>query len=85
MYSTPNIIWASKSRRMCRAVHVARVGEMRHAYRISLGKTKEKKPLGKPRRRWDDNLKMDLQEMGSGTYEYTGLIWFRTRRGDGLL
>jgi len=49
---------------MCLTVHVARVGEMRHAYRILLGKPEGNKPLGRPRHRWDDKVKLDLQEMG---------------------
>jgi len=65
MNPLPNIIRAIKSRRMSWAVHVARVGEMRHAYRILVGKPEVKKPLGRPRRKWDDNVKMDLQEIRS--------------------
>ena len=67
MNPLPNIIRAIKSRRMSWAVHVARVGEMRHAYRILVGKPEVKKPLGRPRRKWDDNVKMDLQEIRSGS------------------
>jgi hypothetical protein len=53
-----------KSRRMRWAGHVARMGEKRNAYRILVGKPERKRPLGKPRRRWVDNIKMDLREIG---------------------
>jgi hypothetical protein len=53
-----------KSRRMRWAGHVARIGEKMNAYRLLVGKLEGKKPLGKPRRRWVDNIKMDLREMG---------------------
>jgi hypothetical protein len=53
-----------KSRRMRCAGHVARMGEKRNAYRILVGKPEEKRPLGGPRRRWVDNIKMDLREIG---------------------
>jgi hypothetical protein len=53
-----------KSRRMRWARHVARIGAMRNAYRILVGKPEGKRPLGRPRHRWVDNIKMDLKEMG---------------------
>jgi hypothetical protein len=53
-----------KSRRMRGAEHVARMGERRNAYRRYLGKREGKRPLGRPRRRWVDNIKMDLREIG---------------------
>jgi hypothetical protein len=59
-YSSPNIIRVIKSRRMW-AVHVARMGEGRGAYRIWVGRPEGRRPLGRPRRRWEDNIKMDLQ------------------------
>jgi hypothetical protein len=58
--SLPNIIRMVKSRRMRFAGHVARRGEKRNAYRISVGKTEGKIPLGRHRRRWEDNIKIDL-------------------------
>jgi hypothetical protein len=64
LYSWPNIIRMIKSRRMKWAGHVARMGEMRNAYRILVGKPEGKRPLGRPRRRWVDNVKMDLREIG---------------------
>jgi hypothetical protein len=53
-----------KSRRMRWAGHVARMGEKRNAFRILVGKPERKRPLGRPRRRWVDNIKMDLREIG---------------------
>jgi hypothetical protein len=52
------------SRRMRQAGHVARMGEKRNAYRILMGNPEKKRPLGRPRRRWVDNIKMDLREIG---------------------
>jgi hypothetical protein len=65
LYSSPNIRMM-KSRRMRWAGHVARMGEKRDAYRILVGRREGKRPLGRPRRRWEDNIKMDL-EAGWGT------------------
>jgi hypothetical protein len=67
LYSSPNMI---KSRRMRLAGHVARVGETRKTYRILVGNSKVKIPLGRPRRRWVDNIKMDLRERG-----WDGVDW----------
>jgi hypothetical protein len=66
LYSSPNIIRVIKSRRMRWAGHVPRMGEGRDAYRISVGRPEGRRPLGRPRRRWKDNIKMDLQEVGWG-------------------
>jgi hypothetical protein len=62
--SSPNIIRVIKSRRMRWAGHVAHMGEKRGVYRILVGRPEGRRPLGKPRRRWEDNIKMDLQEVG---------------------
>ena len=62
-----------KSRRMRWAGHVARMGEERGVYRILVGKPEEKRPLGRPRRRWVDNIRTDLQEMGCGYMDWIGL------------
>jgi hypothetical protein len=83
LYSPPNIIRVIKSRRMRWAGHVACMGEGRGAYRILLGRPEGRRPLGRPRRRWEDNIKMDLQEVGWG--EWTRLIWLRIGTGGGLL
>jgi hypothetical protein len=63
LYSSPNIIRVIKLRRMRWAGHVARIGEGRGAYRALVGKPEGRRPLGRPRNRWEDNIKMDLQEM----------------------
>jgi hypothetical protein len=64
LYSSPNIIQVIKSRRLRWAGHVARVGEKRGAYRALVGKREGRRPLGRPRRRWEDNIKTDLREVG---------------------
>jgi hypothetical protein len=64
LYSSPSIIRIINSRRMRWAGHVARMGEKRNVYRLLLGKTEGKRPLGRPRRRRIDNIKMDLLEIG---------------------
>ena len=64
MYRSPNTVRVIKSRRLRRAGHVARMEEDRGAFRISTGKTTGKRPLGRPRRRWEDNIRMNLEEIG---------------------
>jgi len=64
LYSLPNIVRVVKSRRMRWARHVARVGEGRGVHRVLVGKPEGKRPLGRPRRRWKDNIKLDLREVG---------------------
>ena len=66
LYSLPNIVRVVKSRRMGWAGHVARIGEDRGVHRVLVGKPKENRPLVRPRCRWEDNIKMDLQEVGGG-------------------
>jgi len=66
LHSLPNIIRVIKSRRMRWAGHVARMGESRRVYRVLVGKPEGKIPLGKPRHRWEDNIKVDLKEVGCG-------------------
>ena len=63
LYSSPNIIRVIKSRRMGRAGHVAGMGKRRGAYKDLVGETEEKRPLGRPRRRWEDKVNRDLQEV----------------------
>jgi hypothetical protein len=63
LYSLPSIIRIIKSRRMRWAEHVARMEEKRNAYRLLAGKPEGKRPLGRPRRRWVDNIRMDLGEV----------------------
>jgi hypothetical protein len=62
LYSSPNIIRVIKSRRTRWAGHVARMGEERGAYRILVVRPEGRRPLERPRRRWEDNIKMDLKE-----------------------
>jgi hypothetical protein len=62
----PSIIKIIKSRRMRWADHVARIGEKRNAYGLLVGKLKGKRPLGRPKRKWVDNIRMDLGEVGWG-------------------
>ena len=68
-----------KSRRMRWAGHVARMGEERGVYRVLVGKPEGSRPLGRPRRRWADNIMMDLQEVGCGYMDCTGLAKDRDR------
>ncbi|KAJ4443791.1 hypothetical protein ANN_05569 [Periplaneta americana] len=70
LYPSPDIIRNVKSRRLRWAGHVARMGESRNAYRVLVGRPEGKRPLGRPRRRWEDNIKMDLREVG-----YDGRDW----------
>jgi hypothetical protein len=72
MYSSPRMIRIIKSRRMSWAGHVARMGEKRNASSLLVGKPDVKKPLGRPRRRWVDNIRMDLGVVGWGD---VGLDW----------
>jgi hypothetical protein len=64
LYSSPNIVRVIKSRRMRWAGQVARMGKGRGAYRVSVGRPEGKRPLGRRRRRWEDNIKMDVREIG---------------------
>jgi hypothetical protein len=72
LYYLPNIVRVIKSRRMRWAVHVARMGEGRGAYRVLVGRPESKSLLGRPKRRWEDNIKMDLREIG-----INGANWIR--------
>jgi len=63
-YSLPNIVRVVKSRRMGWAGHVVRMGEGRGVHRVLVGKPEGRRPLGRPRHRWEDNIKTDLQEVG---------------------
>jgi hypothetical protein len=83
LYCSPNIVRVIKSRRMSWAEYVARMGEWKGVYKVLVGKPEGKRPLGRPRHRWEDNIKMGLQEMAWGTW--TGLIWQRTGTDGGLL
>jgi hypothetical protein len=63
MYSSPNIVKVIKSRRMRWAGHVAHIGEGRGVYRVLVGRTEDERPLGRPRRRREDNIKIELREI----------------------
>jgi hypothetical protein len=78
-YSSPNIIRVIKARRKRGAGHVARMGERRSVQRILVGKPEIKRPLGRPRRRWNDNIKVDLQEVGRGVMDWIDLAQDRDR------
>jgi len=79
LYSSPNIVRVIKSRRMRWAGHVARMGEKRGVYRVLVGRPEGKRPLGRPRRSWVDNIMMDLQEVGYGYVDWIGLAQHRDR------
>jgi hypothetical protein len=79
LYCSPTIVRVIKSRRMRWAGHVARMGEGRDVYRVLVGKPEGKRPLGRPRRRWEDNIKMDLQEVGRGGMDWIELAQDRDR------
>ena len=73
LYTSPNNVRVIKWRRMRWADHVARMGEERGVYRVFVGKPEGKRPLGRPRRMWVDNIKMDLQEVGCGHVDWIGM------------
>jgi hypothetical protein len=79
LYSSPNVVRVIKSRRMRYAGHVVRLGEERGVYKVLVGKPEGKRPLGRPRRRWEDNIRMDLQEVGCGSMDWIGLAQDRDR------
>jgi hypothetical protein len=73
LYSSPSIIRIIKSRRMRWAGHFARMGEKRDVYRLLVGKPEGKRPLGRPRHRWMDNIKMDFLEIGLNVVDWSDL------------
>ena len=79
LYSLPNIVRVVKSRRMRWAGHVARMGEGRGVHRVLVGKPEGKRPMGRPRRRCEDNIKMDLQEVGGSCGDWMELAQNRDR------
>ncbi|KAJ4436489.1 hypothetical protein ANN_16520 [Periplaneta americana] len=79
LYSSPDIIRNIKSRRLRWAGHVARMGESRNAYRVLVGGAAGKRPLGRPRRRWEDNIKMVLREVGCDCRDWINLAQDRDR------
>jgi len=79
LYSLLHIVQVVKSRRMRWAGHVARMGQERGVHSVLVGKPEGKRPLGRPRRRWEDNIKMDLQEAGRGCGDWIELAQDRDR------
>jgi len=79
LYPSPNIVRVIKSRRMRWAGHVACMGEEMGVCRVLVGKPEGKKQLGRPRRRWVDNIRMDLQEVGCGYMDWIGFAQDRDR------
>ena len=79
LYSSPNIVRVIKSRIMRWAGHVARIGEESGVYRVLVGKPERKRPPGRPRHRWVDNIRTDLQEVGCGHVDWIGLAHDRDR------
>ena len=78
-YSLPNIVRLVKSRRMRWAGHVGHMGEGRVVHRVLVGKPEGNRLLGRPRRRWEDNIKMDIQEVGGGCGDWMELAQDRDR------
>jgi len=79
LYSSPNVVGVIKLRGMRWAGHVARMGEEMVVYRVLVGKPEGRRPLGRPRCRWVDNIRMDLQEVGCGYMDWIGLARDRDR------
>jgi hypothetical protein len=79
LYSSPNIIRQIKSRRMRWAGHVARMGKERNVYRVLMEKPEGKKPLGRPRLRWEDGIRIDLREICGGSVDWIQLAQGRDR------
>jgi len=79
LYSSPNIVWVIKSSRMRWTQHAAHMGERRGIYRVLVGKPDGKRPLGRTRHRWEDNIKMDLQEVGYRDMNWIELAQDRDR------
>jgi hypothetical protein len=77
LYSSPSTVRVIKARMMRWAGHVAHMGEVRGAYSILVGSPEGRRPLGRPRRRWEDNIKMDLREIGFGDMDW--IHWAQDR------
>ena len=79
LYSLPKIVRVVKLRIMRWAGHVARMGQGRGVYRVLVGKPEGKRSLGRPRRRWEDNINIDVQEVGGGCEDWMELAQVRDR------
>jgi hypothetical protein len=77
LYSLPSIVRVIKARMMRWAGHVAHMGEVRGVYNILVGRPEGRRPLGRPRRRWEDNIKMDFREIGFGDVDW--IQWSQDR------
>jgi hypothetical protein len=84
LYSLPNIVRVVKLRRMRWAGHVARMGEDRGVHRVLVEKPEGNRPLGRPRRRWEDNIKINFQDVGGGVL-WIGWSWLRIGTDGGHL
>jgi hypothetical protein len=82
-YSSPDVIRHVKLRRMRWVGHVARIGDEREVYKVLVVNPEGKRPLGRPRSRWEDGIRMDLREIGLGVW--IGFDWLRKGTGGGLL
>jgi hypothetical protein len=83
LYSSPSMVRVIKAKRMRWVGHVARMGEVRGAYSISVGRPERRTPLGRPRHRWEDNIKIDFGKYGLGMR--IGFIWLKIGTGGRLL
>jgi hypothetical protein len=79
LYSSPSIVRVIKARRIRWAGHVARMREVKGAYKILVGRPEGRKPLGRPRHRWEDSIKMDIREIGFGDVDWIHLVQDRDR------
>jgi hypothetical protein len=79
LYSSPNNVWVIKSRRLRWAGHVARMGEEKGMYRVLVWKPEGRRPMGRPRRIWVDNIRTDLEGVGCGYMDWIGLAQDRDR------
>jgi hypothetical protein len=77
LYSSPSIVRVFKARRMRWTGHVARMGEVRGACKILVGRPEGRRPLGRPKRRWEDNIKMDIREIGFANVDW--IHWAQDR------
>ena len=79
LYSSPDVVWVIKSRRMSWAGHVVHMGERRCIYKVLVGKPEGKRPIGRPRHRWEYNIKMDIQEVRCRVMDWIELAQDRDR------
>jgi hypothetical protein len=82
LYASPDTIRQAKSRQMRWVGHAARIGEERKVYKVLVGKPEVKRPLGRPRHRWEDGIRMDLRETGLGCVDWIRLAQDRDRWRD---